>query len=172
MNDCLVPHCTQETIALNEARNIIFTLSKPLAEISKNIQVCLLLLLIKFLKILKTYIVRIQNEEERLKRLDTGANDFKFPSYFARLMLNKNANKKATKQKEIDEFKKIVKQFEEEQKFINNVAAQAGIYLKKNSIVSINDGIEKYLKMEIKEVEHEDVLLKDNRRLELLKVKI
>lgn len=70
-------------------------------------------------------------------------------------MLDNNGNKKAIQRKAIENAQKEVKEWEAEQTCINNFAASARAFLKKNSLVPINDAVEQYLKLLIREAKRE-----------------
>lgn len=86
-------------------------------------------------------------------------------------MIKNNTNKKAIQRKAIDNAQKRVKELEAEQAIINNIAARVGTFLKKNSIVAINDAVQEYLKLLIREAKREaNETDQDYRRVKGLEV--
>ena len=86
-------------------------------------------------------------------------------------MLSLNEDKKAVQQKAIQCAKKTMDEYKREQAIINEILARYGAYLKKNSILPVNDAVEAYLRLLIKEAKRiADDTDGDYRRLKGLEV--
>jgi argonaute-like protein implicated in RNA metabolism and viral defense len=85
-------------------------------------------------------------------------------------MLKNNASRKDVLKAHINVLEQRVKQYEDERAIINKIASKFASFLKHNSILPYNDGLEGYLKLAIQLAKRIAEQSGDRRRLDALEV--
>jgi GTPase SAR1 family protein len=131
----LEKHMVKDTTTLNEARNMIQELSKPLAEISQNIQ------------------LNIKIAEETIEKMKHLVQQNAIDKNVQEQLNNAKSNKeKISIQKNAIE--KRIRDLRKEQDKIVEISAKFAHFTKQNAILAFNDDIDKYLDLCIQEEEN------------------
>lgn len=150
----LKPHDTKETLSLNEARNYIIALSKPMGEavdlINRN---------------LKAIEVR-----EQLAGCEQNIKTFEFLSPERQKLIREKKVLKSLEEALIAELEKKIKELNDEKDFIYECASHFYVFLKENALIPYNDSFADYLEMLIKEEESKEKKIRDDRKIEKMKM--
>ena len=166
------PHGIEKTLSLNEARNFIVAMSKPMGEAVQLIQMNLKKLVELTKELVKQDDDEIQKFQERLHfnvRYTTTAKEKTFMSDEVQKKMNEQADVKRKKESLIRELEKQIKENEEERKFIYECASHFGAFLEQNAMIPYNDSFSDYLDMLIKEEEAKEKMIRDDIGIKQLK---
>lgn len=151
----LKPHDTKETLSLNEARNYIIALSKPMGEavdlINRNLKA-------------------IEGIREQLAGCEQNIKTFEFLSPERQKLIREKKDFKSQKEALIAELEKNIKELNDEKDFIYECASHFYVFLKENALIPYNDSFADYLEMLIKEEESKAKKIRDDRKIEKMKM--
>ena len=141
----LKPHDTKETLSLNEARNYIIALSKPMGEavdlINRNLKA-------------------IEDRRKEVEGCEQNIKTFEFLSPERQKLIRAL----------IAELEKDIKELNDEKDFIYECASHFYVFLKENALIPYNDSFADYLEMLIKEEESKEKKIRDDTKIEKMKM--
>ncbi len=155
------PHETKKTLSLNEARNCIIAMSKPMGQAVQLIEMNL-----KKIKVqCKMADAEIRSLQGRLK---CKSQNKEFVSVEVRIQ-NKIRRENSDLISKKEALERSIKEFEEKKKFIYEFASYFGVFLKENALIPYNDSFSEYLDMLIKDEETKERFIRDDKRIEQMK---
>ena len=186
------PHETKKTLSLNEARNFIIAMSKPMDEAVELIEMNL-----KRVELIKKLVKQDNDEIEMFQErfhfmgYERDITDLEYPrtvcahedckdyeyvgqsrerhSSKIQAEIKQRTSVKEQKEALIRELKKQIKENKEEREFIYKCASHFGAFLKQNAMIPYNDSFGDYLDMLIKEEEAKEKAIRDDNRIVQLK---
>ena len=186
------PHETKKTLSLNEARNFIIAMSKPMGEAVELIE-----MLLKDVELIKKLVKQDNDEIEKFQErfhftgYERDITDLEYPrtvcahedckdyeyvgqsrerhSSKIQAEIKQKTSVKEQKEALIRELEKQIKENKEEREFIYKCASHFGAFLKQNAMIPYNDSFSDYLDMLIKEEEAKEKVIRDDKRIEQLK---
>ena len=168
------PHETKKTLSLNEARNFIVAMSKPMGEAVQLIEMNL-----KKVELTKKLVKQDNDEIEKFQErfhftgYERDITDLEYPrtvcahedckdyeyvgqsreghSSKIQAEIKQKTSVKEQKEALIRELEKRIKENKEEREFIYKCASHFGAFLKQNAMIPYNDSFSEYLDMLIKD---------------------
>ena len=188
----MTPHETKKTLSLNEARNFIIAMSKPMGEAVQLIEMNL-----KKVELTKKLVKQDNDEIEKFQErfhftgYERDITDLEYPrtvcahedckdyeyvgqsreghSSKIQAEIKQKTSVKEQKEALIRELEKRIKENKEEREFIYKCASHFGAFLKRNAIIPYNDAFSDYLDMLIKEEQEKEKEIRDDKRIKQLK---
>ena len=151
----LKPHDTKETLSLNEARNYIIALSKPMEEA---------------VDLINMNLKAIEGIREQLAGCEQNIMTFEvfFPG--RQKLIREKKDLKSPEEALIAELEKKIKELNDEKDFIYECASHFYVFLKENALIPYNDSFADYLEMLIKEEESKEKKIRDDKKIEKMKM--
>ena len=188
----MTPHETKKTLSLNEARNFIIAMSKPMGEAVQLIEMNL-----KKVESTKKLVKQDNDEIEKFQErfhftgYERDITDLEYPrtvcahedckdyeyvgqsrerhSSKIQAEIKQKTSVKEQKEALIRELEKRIKENKEEREFIYKCASHFGAFLKQNAMIPYNDSFSDYLDMLIKEEEAKEKMIRDDIGIKQLK---
>ena len=188
----MTPHETKKTLSLNEARNFIIAMSKPMGEAVQLIEMNL-----KKVELTKKLVKQDNDEIEKFQErlhftgYERDITDLEYPrtvcahedckdyeyvgqsrerhSSKIQAEIKQKTSVKEQKEALIRELEKQIKENKQEREIIYKCASHFGAFLKQNALIPYNDSFSDYLDMLIKEEEAKEKVIRDDKRIEQLK---
>ena len=157
----MTPHETKKTLSLNEARNFIIAMSKPMGEAVQLIEMNL-----KEVELIKKL---VKQDNDEIEKFQERLHFRERHSSKIQAEIKQKTSVKEQKEALIRELEKQIKENKEEREFIYKCASHFGAFLKQNASIPYNDSFSKYLDVLIKEEEAKEKVIRDDKRIEQLK---
>ena len=90
--------------------------------------------------------------------------------YLIKKLIREKKDLKSQKEALIAELEKEIKELNDEKDFIYECASHFGVFLKENALIPYNDSFADYLEMLIKEEESKEKKIRDDRKIEKMKM--